>query len=515
MSAGFPCPNPSCLHVFAPDAVSGAATIVCPRCGNSYRFRSSSPKSDAAQRVAPPPPPKVVPPPPPKVVPPPVPPSVAVTPAVLPPSIEEGELAFPTQPALVVSPRRRRQPKSWGWLRALLVLLVVAGSAVGVLYYFRHELNELLYADSAQRQLFQTKGNFSFTPAPGWKRDQALIDKSRANLAMSLAKPRSHMMLFYLDHPTREFSDAQLLDRSLRHLQNYFLQIEYEDPFQGEKNGRTDTLGGEPAIVYPFSAIEADEVPMRGLAYILTRRGYTYWLYCWGPEDYFDDLSESWSQLRQGFQLFNDREGWKPPPREMETGVGTALAYQLRYAKDIWRTEGSPLEADEKCDFFLRGYEAIEDQQTGQKKVTDLAGLSAEFMVLALPRAADLKTATTTAFEYVKKRLAETNPSVKLEKLPPRSSKPGPEVGLFRGQVDRYRVELGSSNERYLLLAVVNRSDGLLAIVCESRWDRRDYWELEFRAIVDSLRPAAKSETPPTPKEPPPEKLPEEKPENS
>ena len=33
MATSFPCPNPTCGQVFSPDAIKGATSLVCPRCG--------------------------------------------------------------------------------------------------------------------------------------------------------------------------------------------------------------------------------------------------------------------------------------------------------------------------------------------------------------------------------------------------------------------------------------------------------------------------------------------------
>ncbi|MFO0843321.1 MAG: hypothetical protein U0797_13140 [Gemmataceae bacterium] len=330
----------------------------------------------------------------------------------------------------------------------------------------------------------------------------------RANLAVTLDKPRGHMALFYLDHPTRAFRDGQLLDRALRQLRAYFPVLEYEDPFGGEGDGRAGTLGGEPAVVFPFSGADGGGVPVRGQAYLLSRQGYTYWLYFWGPEDNFDQLADRWEALRQGFKVYDEREGWKPRPPEAETFVGPS-GYEVRYLKDVWKAEPNPKEADPACGLYLRGFEGEEDERTGKRRVGEtFAGEAAEVMVLALPKAADPRTA---ALGHLRKRHAEANPGLKVEALPERG-KGRPDDGLF-GRVERVRLVLGPDDERFAVLAAAGRAEGVLAVVCECRWDRKDYWEQEFRAIVGSVRPTGKPGSPSPPEGAPkaPAKPPEAK----
>jgi hypothetical protein len=465
MPSGYPCPNPACAYVFPADAVRGEA-MACPRCGARYRFRQ-----------APPPLPKVAPPP------------VPVAPPVAGPALA------PT-PGPLVRPRRPRR-RGWGWLRALVVFLTVCLCVGGVLYAYRDELADLLRDGPGQRASFRAQGNFSFRAAPGWRPDEPLRDRTRANLAVTLARPRGHMALFYLDHQARSYTDAQLLDKALRQLRAYFPQLEYEDPFRGG-DGRTGTLGGEPALVFAFSGTDPNDVPVRGQAYVLSRQGFAYWLYFWGPEDNYDKLTERWEALRGGFKLYDEREGWRPRPREVQTFTGSALAYQLRYHKDVWKAEDSPKDADPACELRLRGVETDEDERTGRRRPGELAATAPEVLALVLPKAADAKAAAAAALEYVKKKQAELIPRLAVEPLPPRDP---PKPGGLIDRVDRLRLVLGGTNERYLVLAVASRPDGVLALVCECLWERKDYWEQEFNAVLGSARPGEGPQTPPPPKE--------------
>ena len=42
--------------------------------------------------------------------------------------------------------------------------------------------------------------------------------------------------------------------------------------------------------------------------------------------------------------------------------------------------------------------------------------------------------------------------------------------------------------ERFLVMAVVNRPEGVLVLVGDCLWDRRDFWDQEFAALLKSFK---------------------------
>ena len=56
------------------------------------------------------------------------------------------------------------------------------------------------------------------------------------------------------------------------------------------------------------------------------------------------------------------------------------------------------------------------------------------------------------------------------------------------GEVHRLRLELGPDNVEYGVLAVVHQPEGLVVIFCQCKWDRRAYWEQEFKTLLDTVR---------------------------
>ena len=64
------------------------------------------------------------------------------------------------------------------------------------------------------------------------------------------------------------------------------------------------------------------------------------------------------------------------------------------------------------------------------------------------------------------------------------------DVGGFRGHVTKFDVKKSADQQKYVVLAVVRQDEGVLAVVCECAWGRRDYWEQEFTPLLAKSRPA-------------------------
>jgi len=363
---------------------------------------------------------------------------------------------------------------------------------VGAYFYFP---DYFTFGEDEQRKGFKTKGNFTITVPKEWKSDDTLLSRFRANLAQTRSKPRGHFVLRYRDFQQRLPTDGELFDDALKRLRAYFPQVEYLNPFDQENKGRTSELGGEPALMFAFSAADASQVPMKGECHMLAHRGYAYWLFFWGPEEFHEMLADQFAGIRARFKLYDDREGWKPSPRKTDVIRGQTVAFQANYAKEVWKNETQAKDADPAAEELLRGFEAVEDETTGQSRVERLAGKSAEILVLVLPTAPDLPSAVKAAKEYIRKRAVDSNPDAKIEPAVDAASGKGAvgrEVGAFPGQVDRLRVILGPDTEKFGLLAVARRPEGVLVVYGECKWDRRDYWQQEFEAFLETVRPAPK-----------------------
>lgn len=527
MADGFPCPNPTCTHTFAAGAVKGSAVLTCPRCGTVYKFAHPAaprPTPPAAPRVAPPP----LPPPLPKPVgkaakvPPPLPPAIPVAPAVADVPVARAvhaerqpdrRLQLESSPEMVLSPTRRRRPRrGWaGWLRLAAVAVLVVGlcGAVGYAIYRTALLVPESHGDDTPK-VRKARGNFAFDAPRGWKQDRDVQQSMRVGLAMTRRKPRNHFALFYKDYQTRTPSDAELLDEALKKLRNHFAVVHYEDPFANKDKGRTGTLGGEPAITFPFVAKDKDEVEMTGETYVLTRQGYAYWFFFWGPDgEEIELLKDGWANVRDGFTLYDQRDGWKPQPRQSERH-GSDSGYQLDYVTftpassgegklALWRKEENPKEYDAKCELALKGFEPTLEAETGKARVVPYAGKLATVEVLILEFDGDQKNARAGykfAEDYVLKKVQRERdrPDARFDPLTDKKTgKPQVEVdvGALRGQLSHLRVVLDVDNERYGLLAVAPLSGAKwLVVFCDCPFDRLDFWKQEFKAVIETLRRA-------------------------
>ena len=499
MPQGFACPNPACTHSFAPADVAGAASLKCPRCGTVFRFRAAAPApAEPAPRkpVGPPTPapptrqptPRTVPVVPVEVVAVPVDtqPQAASIPVAMPvaPAAPSSELAF-EDTAAITTPRRRRRggTRRVGTLVAVLLVVGVglAGAAALGLWLYKHRGEEASGGEEAV--LNAEYGNFQFTPpGPDWRPARDVQLKLRVNLALKRSKPVNAVAIFYRDYKTRLPSDAELVDEALAHLRGYLQGFEWE---LKPKNAGA-RRGGQSALELEFEGEDPWQVRMNGLCRMLAYRGYGYWFFTWAPAEEKDLAAPQWDGLRQRFTLLNNREGWAEKARETERARGTKAPYQLRYAKGVWTKE--KLDGyDPAADLVLLGREP---EPVGARPH---AGKTALLQVLLLDKAADLKAAAAAAQAHLLKRQQEAaGENAAKVTVEPTTDKGGgsraADVGDVRGHVSRLHVKSDDGLDRYVLLGVVNRPAGVVVLLFECDWSRRDFWEQELRPLMETFR---------------------------
>jgi hypothetical protein len=511
MSQGLACPNPACTYAFPPEAVTGAANLKCPRCGCVFRFRAAAPApaGPAPRKPAGPPtpaPPTRKPAPPAKAGPSPTPrlPTAEPVPsAALPVNVEpvapvaSAPVAVPVAPAgphadlvfedtaVIAPPRRRRRPGTrWVWtlLAVLLAVGVAAGGAASALLWLYKQQQGGGGGEGAT--LNAEPGNFQFTPpGPDWKPDSDIRIKLRANLALKRSNPSNAVAIFYRDYKTRLPSDAELVDEALTHLRSYLQGVEWE---LKPKDPATQ-LGGQPALELEFEGEDPWQVRVNGLCRLLAYRGYGYWFFTWGPAEEKDLVAPEWEGLRQRFALLNNREGWAERPRETRRVQGSKLPYELRYATGVWKKEKTD-GYDPAADLVLIGREP---ERAGGKP---LAAKTALLQVLLLDKAPDLKAAAAAAQAHLLKRQqqeagGDNGAKVSAE---PTTDKGGgsrdADVGDVRGHLSRLHVKNDDGLDRYALLGVVNRPEGVVVLMFECDWSRRDFWEQEFRPLLETFK---------------------------
>jgi hypothetical protein len=412
-------------------------------------------------------------------------PQAVTVPVALPvaPAPPPADLVFEDTAAITTPRRRRRAGTRWVWtLLAVLLAVGVAagGTAWALLWLYKQESGG---ANGEEAALNAEVGNFQFTPpGPDWRPDPDVRLKLKVNLALRRSKPSNAVAIFYRDYKTRLPSDAELVDEALAHLRSYFQGVEWE---LKPKDAATQ-LGGQPALELEYEGEDNAQVRMNGLCRMLAYRGYGYWFFTWGPAEEKDLIAPEWDGLRGRFALLNNREGWAVKPRETQRVRGTKLPFELRYATGVWRkekTEGY----DPAADLVLLGHEP---EPAGGKR---FAGKSALLQVLVLDKAEDLKAAAAAARAHLLKRQQEAaGENAAKVSAEPTTDKGGGEraadVGDVRGHVSRLHVKNDDGLDRYVVLAVVNRPEGVLVLLFECDWSRRDFWEQEFRPLMETFR---------------------------
>jgi hypothetical protein len=122
------------------------------------------------------------------------------------------------------------------------------------------------------------------------------------------------------------------------------------------------------------------------------------------------------------------------------------------------------------------------------------ASTDATVQVLLLPKADGLPGATKAARDHYLKRQIEGEgyPETTVEVF---QDKDGVDedrdtaVGAVEGHVSKLHVTNAEGRERYVVLAVVDsHPDGVVVLVCDCAWQRREMWESAFAALLKSFQ---------------------------
>jgi hypothetical protein len=385
---------------------------------------------------------------------------------------------------VVVPPSRRRKPRPKVGRAVVLTLLAVLG--VAVLWWAYGWMKYFLTLGDGDPEAYAKQGNFQFRmPAAPWKRDKGIELALGVNLGLRRSNPANATGLFYKDYQTRLPSDAELVDTALAKLRRYFQPLFWEL----KPESRETHLGGQPAIRIEFEGDDREQVTMNGECVMMAHRGYTYWFFTWGPLAEKEQASAEWDGLRERFGLLGGREGWREKPRETLPLAATdqsPIPYRLDYVKGLWEPEANPRAYDPRADRVLLGHDPTQAKH---------AGKSATLRVLILPEESDLKQAAAAAQTYLLKRQqAEDGENYPMTAIAPVKDKSGAEqggdadVGAVQGHLSKLRVTNDETRERYVLLAVVHQPKGVLVLMGDCDWGRRDFWEQEFLPLIQTLR---------------------------
>lgn len=540
MAQTFPCPNPVCTHAFTPDAVRGAASLTCPRCGLVFDFRSppgSKPVVPVAKSPVPPPraapsKPKLAP----VAAPPPPPAPTTVTPTAypvaqpvvaappvarpvgddnpvgttFPPPVPDApaasaDLAFDQSSTGAAAGFRRRPPrrKRRGLsgilvgVVAVLALPVICGGLVGAAGWYLGYFQGESVQDIPDVPDPAAAGNFTYRkPGPAWQQDKDLQLKLKLHFAMKRAQPDDHFALYFRDYKTRSPSEAELREEAVTRLKAYLPETpEMELRPAGDKA----TLGGRPARVLDFVGADDKSVLMNGECYFLTFQGYAYWFFTWGPASEVDAIKPEWEKVRQGFNLGNNRPGWQETPRVTEvarSSSGSKLRYQLNAVKGLWKAEA--LDTVETRAQFDKADLVLVGTYPGDPKATVRAASSTTAQVVILEdKPKELPDAIATARAFLLERLKGkseggeyTYPNTKVDFVQDKTLRSIDDPigkGMAKGQVLKLLVENDKDRYRFVVLRVMNLPQGVVVLwmECDNRF--RDYWDPEFMALLETF----------------------------
>jgi hypothetical protein len=528
MAEPVPCPNHACSAVFTPESLRGATRFTCPRCGLIFQLRAApeaKPSSrgtvagrrstvrhgdntgsakgsrppDGARTATlgqtDPAAPETIPPShteariPPKsaakvVASPPT--SPAAVPAAEPPAAEPPTaFQFTPEPegggiiARRQAPKRRR-----AWPVAAILLVAAAGGIAGGYAWLRSA-----NVGGTVTILSDRFEGAYLLPAPGqdWKRDNELQLRMQVGRAYRRSQPAAALALLTRDYKTRLPSEGELVGEALARLRLLFKRVEWE------RSSAEARLGGQPALAVDFDATDAEEVDVRGTAYLLGYRGHGYWLFLWSPAADRDQAAAEADLVRGSFVLSPTfREGWQEKPPESEPLAVPAAAASLSYPKAVWVVEEKE-GYDPKAVHVLKG--SFSADASGRQRDWN-ASKVASAQVLVLPAAAG-KAAGELAREYV--LASQKDPdrgNYPQTTVKPIKNKSGEEqdrdadLGKLHGRLTKLQMANTEDRERFVVLGAVPRDKGRVLVVwCECDWAVRDYWEPEFATLLNSLRP--------------------------
>jgi hypothetical protein len=457
MPTTLPCPNPTCTHVFAPDALRGAAALKCPKCGTVFRFKNSGgpaarPAAKATPRAAP-------------VAPPPAEPHPEV---FVPPP----ESAGPRR-----RPRARARGGCLGWVLLLVVLGVVAGLGVAG-WLLRDQLFGGQPPEEPGSFVQSPAMNYRFRlPPEAWSQDHGVERELGASLAMRRSDPGAWFAIAVKDYRDRNPRSDELQQEATTRLKKLFKKgIEQE-------MRADEAFAGQPAQRFVFTGENASKVAVSGECLMTAYNGIGYLFFGWTPsasdESVLADVQQQWRDVRQGFSLMKEREGWVGKQPEIVDLQGRGVGYHLKYTKGLWEND-EPGDAD----LVLLGRDP-DNPQVALRRAWIRT-------YIRFPPARDLEAAMKHARAIVEAREKQLYPEVKLQPVP-EAVKGGLadgeiELGKSKAQIERLRVKKGDDFEHFFAVAAVQRPGYTLVVVCECPWQYREAWESRFGAVLHGLQ---------------------------
>ncbi len=382
---------------------------------------------------------------------------------------------------VVVAPLRTRRPtgrKKSGSGAWLIVSGILLGSVVlGGTIWLLQSADPNLGVEHPSLQNTESANFRLFLPGSGWKGNEK--DRLGLVVAYALSRESDHVAIHYKDYRNRLPTVAEFQDLAVTKLTTFFkVRPQYEArPTSNRK------LGGEPISLFlDFEGVDAEGVPMVGQCVCVAYRGMGYWLFTWCPEEHKELVGEEWDKVRAGFNLLDNRSGWKETPLEKDVLALKDIPYEIRFTKSIW-VPRSLDGYDPKAIAVLLGNDPTE---------TKHAGKAATLQVLLLERKGNPKASAQEAQDYLKQRqIEEGYPETVISPVKEKGSKESgllEAIGTESGAVSKLHVRNTDTRERFVVLATIPLKDKNLVLLGDCDYARMSFWDVEFKTLLNGLR---------------------------
>jgi hypothetical protein len=427
---GYPCPNPRCPHVFSADEIHGVTTLVCPKCESRFPLQ---------------------------------------------PGVDEPPATEEDAAALVEWRGRQAPPSNIGKLYT--VLLVASGavtmSLLGLWWY-----NLLPGMASGRAQTYHGKKyNFNLVVPQGpWKEDDSVRKSLDARVALVRTDPLVWLAVLVKDYRTSKPRDAELNQEAIKRLRQHF-----KDSVELGEDTQEVEVAGKPALRREFQGTR-DSVVLRGDCYMLTYRGFAYWVLIWAPDA--ADARAAWGELTEagrGLVLLDERQGWteQPPKLKSYPVLSKGTGFTVQAPSGIWE-EMRP--NDEKQLLYLVGRDPAARRGDNAK--------NAYVIAYRMPKQPDLPAAARAAREALAARVKKQSDDFTVAPVSA-ADKEGIGSGLSLGDRAARTLELARSDageqKDYYLLLVTNEAESVMVLECRCAWDQRQAWRLLFLDLAGTL----------------------------
>jgi hypothetical protein len=357
-----------------------------------------------------------------------------------------------------------------------VVFLLMAGGAGWLLVeklipWYREQLGDGTKSAAAAVDSFPLM-NFQFTyPAKPWtKDDKAKIFGVASLVGVRRTEPNGWLTLGAMDYKTRTPRDAEVMDDLIRRLAETFAGFEWTLQKDGE-------LGAQRAQRLAFQG-DLNHVRMLGDCHVLTYKGIVYWMTVWGPAESAESSREEFGELTKCFALLKERGGWTEKRPPVVTFAGEKVPYSLRDKEGIWEKIDQAKEVDVAADLLIQGKDSLESRDRMGRVV-----------VLVLDKQPDLATAVKQARAHLEEQQRHLYPATKTDVVlgPEGAEDRAGSIGEVPGHIVKLHVKNTANRERFVLLAVVQLPEHVLAIQCECDWKRRSLWEADFKQLLGTF----------------------------